>query len=74
MEDPSKIETFDPLNPPFYILDKVITEKAVVDKVLADGVESVSVWKGKDAIDKYGEKGKNGVIEIVTKKNEVKDK
>ncbi len=74
IEKPSKIEPIDPLNPPLYILDNVITEKAVVDKVLADGVESVSVWKGKEAIEKYGEKGKNGVVEIVTKKNEVKDK
>jgi len=74
MEDPSNTETFDPQNPPLYILDNVITEKAVVDKVLADGVESVSVWKVKKAIEKYGDKGKNGVIEIVSKKNEVKDK
>jgi len=74
MEDPSKIESIDPLNPPLYILDKVVIEKTLADKVLADGVDSVTVWKGKNAIDKYGEKGKNGVIEIVTKKNEVKDK
>jgi len=74
MEDLSRTETFDPMNPPLYILDNVITEKAIADKVLSDGIESVSVWKGKEAIEKYGEKGKNGVIEIVTKKNEVKDK
>jgi TonB family protein len=29
----------------------------------------MSVWKDKTATDKYGEKGKNGVIEITTKKN-----
>jgi len=74
MDGPSKTETIDPLNPPLYILDNVITEKAIADKVLSDGIESVTVWKGKEAIKKYGEKGKNGVIEIVTKKNEVKDK
>jgi hypothetical protein len=28
----------------------------------------VSVLKGENAIKKYGEKGKNGVIEITTKK------
>jgi TonB family protein len=29
----------------------------------------VNVWKNKAAVDKYGEKGKNGVIEITTKKS-----
>lgn len=31
-------------------------------------IESINVLKGKNAIDKYGEKAKNGVIEILTKK------
>ena len=30
-------------------------------------IESINVLKGKDAIEKYGHKGKNGVIEITTK-------
>lgn len=30
-------------------------------------IESISVLKGQDAIDKYGEEGKNGVILITTK-------
>ncbi len=33
-----------------------------------DNVESINVLKGKTAIEKYGEKGKNGVIEIYLKK------
>jgi TonB-dependent SusC/RagA subfamily outer membrane receptor len=32
-------------------------------------IETVSIMKDKDAIAKYGEKAKDGVIEIETKKN-----
>ena len=28
----------------------------------------MNVFTGKDALDKYGDRGKNGVIEIITKK------
>jgi TonB-dependent SusC/RagA subfamily outer membrane receptor len=38
------------------------------DYVKPDAVESFDVLKGKHAADKYGEKGKNGVIEVKTKK------
>lgn len=33
-----------------------------------DDIESINVWKGEKAIEKYGEKAKNGVIEVTTKK------
>ena len=35
----------------------------------ADKIASMSVFKGEEAIKKYGEKGKQGVIEIITKKS-----
>ena len=61
-------DKFDPKNPPLYYVDGVLTEKSKFEKILADGVESVTVWKGKEALAKFGEKGKNGAIEVVTKK------
>ena len=33
-------------------------------------IESINVLKGEAAIKKYGDKGKDGVIEITTKKKE----
>ena len=37
------------------------------------GVESITILNGKDATDKYGEKAKNGVVEISLKKENVKE-
>jgi hypothetical protein len=51
-----------------YVLDDVITSIDDLDKVNPETFKVIKVIKGKDAIDKYGEKGKNGVIEITTKK------
>ena len=51
-----------------YVLNGKIVPKSVVDKTAASSIESMNVLKGKDATDKYGDKGKNGVIEITLKK------
>ncbi|MEI6680635.1 MAG: TonB family protein [Mariniphaga sp.] len=64
------VDHFDPLHPPLYVMDGRITEKTLVEKVLADGVESVTILKDKNATDKYGDKGKYGVIEMTTKEKE----
>lgn len=53
---------------PLYVLDGNIVPKKVVDNVRPEEIESIHVLKGKNATDKYGEKGKNGVVEIDTKK------
>ncbi|WP_372756769.1 M56 family metallopeptidase [Mariniflexile sp.] len=45
-------------------------KKTDVDKLNSDDIESINVYKGHTAINKYGEKAKNGVVEIVTKKKE----
>ena len=37
--------------------------------LIPNTVESITVLKDKSATDKYGEKGKSGVIEITLKKN-----
>ena len=65
----SVVNAFDPLKAPIYILDGVIIAKSKADKYFAEGVESVTVWKGKEATDKYGEKAKYGAVEIKSKKD-----
>jgi hypothetical protein len=37
-------------------------------KISPNDIQSVNVWKDEQAIEKFGNKGKNGVIEIITKK------
>ena len=64
-----KIDSIDSKNPPLYVVDGVITDRRRASYFLEVGVESVSVLKGKQATDKYGEKGKNGVVLLTSKKN-----
>jgi len=47
--------------------DKISNYKGEIT-IKRDDVGLVKVLKGKEATDKYGEKGKDGVIEIITKK------
>jgi TonB-dependent SusC/RagA subfamily outer membrane receptor len=47
--------------------DKEVTKKEF-DNLDTDNIESVNVLKGKAATEKYGDKGKNGVIVVTTKK------
>ncbi|KQC31442.1 M56 family metallopeptidase [Flagellimonas eckloniae] len=53
---------------PLYIIDEKEFSKKQFEKLDADQIETMSVLKGEKAIEKYGEKAKNGVVEIVTKK------
>jgi len=53
---------------PMYVLNGKVVPKSVVDKTVPSSIESLNVLKGKSATDKYGDKGKNGVIEITLKK------
>jgi hypothetical protein len=53
---------------PLYLVDgKEVTEK-IIAEIKPDDVESINVLKDLSATKKYGEKGKNGVIEIFLKK------
>jgi TonB family protein len=52
---------------PLYVIDGKI-EEAGLSKIDLETVESISVIKNEAAKVKYGEKGKNGVIEVTTKK------
>ena len=53
---------------PLYVLNGMIVPKSVVDKTVPSSIESINVLKEKNATDKYGVKGKDGVIEITLKK------
>ncbi|MDZ7613306.1 MAG: M56 family metallopeptidase [Flavobacteriaceae bacterium] len=53
--------------PVIFVDGKEASEKSLKD-INPDTIEKMEVFKGQDAIDKYGEKGKNGVIMITTKK------
>jgi len=61
--------TAEDKNQPLIVIDGKIMEKGKnLNEIDPDGIESINVLKGKPAKEKYGNKGINGVIEIVTKK------
>jgi len=73
-----QVEKSKELPQPLFVIDgvkKVISQEPGEKKKDLDAalnispsdIESISVLKGQDAIDKYGEEGKNGVILITTK-------
>ena len=51
-----------------YFIEGVEVPRSDVQKLAPDEIESVHVIRDKTATDKYGERGKNGVIEISLKK------
>lgn len=53
--------------PLYYIDGKKVSGKDV-QKISPSDIESMNVLKGETAIEKYGKKAKDGVIEITTKK------
>ncbi|WP_439184971.1 M56 family metallopeptidase [Carboxylicivirga taeanensis] len=53
---------------PLFVVDGKKQERSEVDE---QDIEFVSVLKGQEAIEQYGEDGKNGVVIINTKKGEV---
>jgi TonB family protein len=56
-------------NQPLYVLNGKIISIEEASTILSSGIESIHVLKEKSATDKYGDKGKNGVIEIFTKED-----
>jgi beta-lactamase regulating signal transducer with metallopeptidase domain len=53
-----------------YVIDGKIHEvhEKIINEVLQpEAIQSINVFKGQQALEKYGNLGKNGVIEIVTK-------
>ena len=53
---------------PLYIIDGKEATRDDISELKASFIESVKVLKGEKAIEKYGKKGKDGVIIITTKK------
>jgi hypothetical protein len=51
-----------------YIIDGKEMESGSIKDVDPTSIKMVSVLKGENAVKKYGEKGKNGVVEITTKR------
>jgi len=54
--------------PPLFLVDGLVVTQDEISKIDPNTIASVNVMKDKSATDKYGEKGKNGTIEITTKK------
>jgi len=52
-----------------YVIDGKEMESGSMKDIDPNMIKSINVLKGENAAKKYGEKGKNGVIEITTKKN-----
>ncbi|RYE26650.1 MAG: TonB family protein [Sphingobacteriaceae bacterium] len=56
-------------NKPLYVVDGVeAKDNEGISNIKPNDIESISVLKDKSATVKYGDKGKNGVVEITTKK------
>jgi TonB-dependent SusC/RagA subfamily outer membrane receptor len=53
---------------PLMILNGVTVDESVIKGIDRKDIESVEVIKGKAAMKQYGERGKNGVVLIVTKR------
>jgi N-acetylmuramoyl-L-alanine amidase len=52
---------------PLYVLDGKIIDRAEMGDLKADIIGHINVLKGDKAVTQYGEKGKNGVIEMFSK-------
>lgn len=57
----------DPDKEPLIILDGKEITRSQRDQIPPSNIESINVAKNKSTIEKYGQKGKNGVVEITTK-------
>lgn len=53
---------------PLYVIDGEIATKEKMDQLKPEQIEAIDVLKGEKATTAYGDKGKNGVIVIRTKK------
>ena len=53
---------------PLMIVDGKEVEGGSLEDINPDDIETVNVYKGDKAIEKYGEKAKDGVVVIKTKK------
>ncbi len=61
------VEIFTKSTTPLYLIDSAITTEKEVNNIATENIESVHVLKNIDASEKYGDKGRNGAVEITTK-------
>jgi hypothetical protein len=54
---------------PLYILDGKEVKEKKFKGISPDNIATINVYKGDKAVEKYGKKAKDGVVEITTKKN-----
>jgi TonB family protein len=54
------------------IINGAVNEKEGMSKINTEDIESMTVLKDEDAVKKYGDKGKNGAIEVITFKKDEK--
>lgn len=54
---------------PLFVIDGIKKTKTDLDKVDPNEIETVNVLKGASAMALYGDEGKHGVVQIITKKN-----
>ena len=66
------LRSTDNANPPLIIVDGVEIDKKAMDQINPNTIDRMDVLKDQSAIEKYGEKGKNGVILITTKRAAIK--
>lgn len=66
----SSISTISDKEKPLYFLDEKEITSEEMEAIKPENIVSINVLKGEAALKLYGEKGKNGVIEITTKKVE----
>jgi len=57
----------DTADKPLMVIDGVIQENKNMNDISPDDIQSVNVYKGPLATEKYGKKGEKGVVEIITK-------
>lgn len=60
------LNSFNKNPAPLYVLNGVVVNR--IDTLSPSSIAEINVLKDQKAIEKYGQKGKQGVIEIITKK------
>lgn len=75
-EEGIEIKNYDEgiLGNPLIIIDGVVSEKKNLESMNPNDVESMNVLKGIRATDKYGDKAREGAIEVSTKKKNFRTK
>ena len=66
LQDTITINSFNRNPAPLLVLDGVIISS--LDTIAPSSIAEIYVLKGEKATDKYGQKGKHGVIEVISKK------